>query len=225
MNIGIFGTGNVGRTLAAKLSDTGHAVMLGTRDPAAKETADAGKGQTFGQWRALHPGVKLGGYAAAAAHGAVLVNATSGMGSMDALASAGESGMAGKILVDISNPLDFSRGMPPTLFVSGADSLGERIQKAFPRTRVVKTLNTVTASLMVDPRSLAGGEHDMFVCGNDPAARAEVSGYLRDWFGWKHVTDLGDITNARGTESYLLLWIRLWGTLKTPQFSIRLVGG
>jgi predicted dinucleotide-binding enzyme len=167
--------------------------------------------------------VGLGTYASAAAHGEIVVNATSGVGSLDALKEAGEANLAGKILLDVANPLDFSKGMPPTLFVSSGDSLGERIQRALPRTRVVKTLNTVTASLMVDPAALAGGEHDMFVCGNDAAANTEVAGRLKEWFGWKNVVDLGDITNARGTEAYLLLWVRLWGVLKTPHFSIRLV--
>ena len=224
MNVAFPGTGNSGRTLSVNLVEKVHRVMLETRDPARMQNSvPQGQGQSFSEWLARNPGVKLGTYAQAAAHGAVLINATSGGGSLDALRAAGEDRMAGKILMDIANPLDFSRGMAPTLFVSNDDSLAERIQKAFPRVRVVKTLNTVTASLMVDPRSLAGGEHDMFVCGNDPAAKTEVAGYLRDWFGWKNVTDLGDITNARGTESYLLLWVRMYGQMKTAHFNLRIV--
>ena len=160
MNIGILGTGNVGRTLAAKLVEKGHQVMLGTRDPAEKEkSAPQGQGQSFPEWRAKNPGAMLGTLAQAAQHGAVLVNATSGGGSLEALKAAGEDRLAGKILIDIANPLDFSRGMPPTLSVCNDDSLGERIQRAFPRARVVKTLNTVTASLMVDPRRLTQQGH------------------------------------------------------------------
>lgn len=224
MNIAILGTGTVGRTLAAKLVEKGHRVMLGTRDPASKQkSAPQGQGSSFSEWHANNPGVKLGTMAQAAQHGQVLINATSGSGSLEALQAAGEERLAGKIIIDIANPLDFSRGMPPTLLVGNDDSLGERIQKAFPRARVVKTLNTVTASLMVDPRSLAGGDHDLFVCGNDAAARADVAGYLRDWFGWKKVTDLGDITNARGMEAYLLLWVRMYGQLKTAHFNLKIV--
>ena len=220
MNIGILGTGMVGKTLAAKLSSLGHDVMLGTRDPAATM---ARVSDGFPSWHGQHPGVKLGTFADAARHGEVVMNALSGQATLEALGAAGEDHLSGKILIDISNPLDFSRGMPPSLFVSNTDSLGEQIQRAFPRTRVVKTLNTVNANLMVAPSQLGDGEHTLFVCGDDATAKAVVTGHLKDWFGWKDVIDLGDITTARGTEMYLPLWVRLWGTLKTPVFSVRVV--
>ncbi|MBS1124681.1 MAG: hypothetical protein H6Q90_6909, partial [Deltaproteobacteria bacterium] len=113
--------------------------------------------------------------------------------------------------------------MPPSLSVANTDSLGEQVQRAFPTTKVVKTLNTVNAFLMVDPQQLAGGDHSMVVCGNDAGAKAEVTRILKAWFGWKDVVDLGDITNARGSEMFLPLWVRLYGALQTPMFNIKIV--
>ena len=168
-------------------------------------------------------GVRIGTFAEAAQHGEMVINATSGMGSLHALQQGGADHLEGKILMDISNPLDFSQGMPPTLSVVNTDSLGEQIQRAFPAVKVVKTLNTITASLMVDPRQLAGGNHTLFVSGNDAAAKAQVVEWLADWFGWQYVIDLGDIATARGTEMYLPLWLRLWGALGTGVFNIQVV--
>jgi predicted dinucleotide-binding enzyme len=226
MKIAVLGTGVVGQAIGAKLADLGHEVMIGTRD-AAETLARQAPGQygqpPFSAWLQQHPGVRLGSYAEAAAHGEVVVNATNGMGSLDALRQAGEANLNGKVLIDISNPLDFSHGMPPSLFVSNTDSLAEQIQRAFPRARVVKTLNTVTASLMVDPGQVAGGEHTIFLSGNDPAAKAQVAGWLATWFGWKHILDLGDISTARGVEMYLPLWLRLWGALGSGMLNIRVV--
>jgi hypothetical protein len=134
---------------------------------------------------------------------------TAGAGTLDAARAAGEANLRGKILIDVSNSLDFSKGMPPALFTGNIDSLGEQLQRAFPDTRVVKALNTVNAAVMVDARQLAGGDHDIFVSGNDAAVKARVGELLRDAVGWKNVVDLGDISTARGTESYLALWVRL----------------
>jgi 8-hydroxy-5-deazaflavin:NADPH oxidoreductase len=131
------------------------------------------------------------------------------------------SNLNGKVLVDISNPLDFSKGMPPSLFVSNTDSLGEQIQRAFPGVKVVKSLNTVTAAIMVDPQAVAGGEHDMFVCGNDASAKEAVVGILNE-FGWLHIIDLGDLSAARAMEMYLPIWLRLWGALGSGMFNIRI---
>jgi hypothetical protein len=167
--------------------------------------------------------VKLDTFAGAALHGEILFNATSGTASLAALQAAGARLMEGKILVDISNPLDFSKGMPPSLTVCNTDSLAEQIQRTFPGTRVVKALNTVTAKLMVDAAQVAGGEHHLFICGNDAGAKQKTAELLRAWFGWRQVMDLGDITNARATEMILPLWVRLYGTLKTPMFNIRIV--
>jgi len=123
----------------------------------------------------------------------------------------------------VANPLDFSRGMPPTFSVANTDSLGEQIQRAFPGVRVVKSLNTVAAALMVDPGQVAGGDHHMFVSGDDPDAKARVMRLLTDGFGWLQVIDLGDITSARATEMYVALWLRLFGALGTPMVSLKVV--
>lgn len=226
MKIAVLGTGTVGQTIAAKLAQIGQTVMMGTRSPA--ETRARTQPGPYGQpplseWLAQNPGVQLGAYSEAAQFGEAVINATNGMGSLEALRQAGEANLNGKILIDIANPLDFSRGMPPTLSVSNTDSLGEQIQRAFPQARVVKTLNTVTARLMVDPGLVANGDHTVFVCGNDPAAKAQVSQWLAGWFGWKDILDLGDITTARGTEMYLPLWLRLWGAAGTGLLNIRVV--
>lgn len=228
MKIGVFGTGIVGQTISGKLAELGHDVMIGTRDPKAtlaRTEKDALGFPPFRDWHASHANVKLGTFAAVAAHGELFFNVLSGQGAVDGLRAAGEDALAGKVLVDVTNPLDFSKGFPPSLFVSNTDSLGEQIQRALPKTRVVKTLNTVNAFIMVDPRSLAGGEHTMFVAGNDESAKATVTGLLREGFGWKDVIDVGDITAARATEGFLPLWTRLYGVLGSAQFSIRVVRG
>jgi hypothetical protein len=226
MKIGIFGTGGVGQTIAAKLAELGHSVMIGTREVAAtlaKTERDGYGNPPFAEWLNAHKDIQLGTFAQAAEHGEVLINATYGYGSLPALAAAGLDHLKGKILIDISNPLDFSKGMPPSLFISNTDSLGEQIQRQFPDLKVVKTLNTLTAALMVNPRQLADGDHHVFVSGNDADAKATVTSYLKDWFGWKHVLDLGDITTARGTEQLLPIWVRLWGTLQTGMFNFKIV--
>jgi predicted dinucleotide-binding enzyme len=135
---------------------------------------------------------------------------------------AGEENLNGKVLVDVSNPLDFSQGMPPTLSVSNTDSLGEQIQRRFVDTRVVKTLHTMNAYLMVDPAQLAGAEHTVFVCGDDAEAKAEVTELLRS-FGWTDILDLGDISAARGTEMLMPIWLRLFGALQKPVFNYKIV--
>lgn len=225
MNIGVLGTGMVGRVIAAKMVDLGHAVMIGTRDVAALQTRTEPDGMgnpPFAVWHRDNQRVNLGTFAEAAAHGEMLFNCTNGMASLDALQRAGETSLNGKVLVDIANPLDFSQGMPPSLFVSNTDSLAEQIQRSFPQVKVVKTLNTLNAYLMVDPRQLAGGDHTVFVSGNDAAAKAQVTQLLRE-FGWQDIIDLGDITTARGTEMLLPIWIRLMGTLQTPTFNFKIV--
>jgi len=215
MKLGVLGTGTVGQTIGGKLVALGHEVKLGSRT-ATNEKAAA--------WvKAAGRGASQGTFADAAAFGEVVFNCTSGAGTVDAARAAGEANLRGKILIDVSNALDFSKGFPPSLFTGNTDSLGEQLQRALPETKVVKSLNTVNANLMVDAGSLAGGDHDIFVSGDDAGAKARVSELLRDWFGWKNVVDLGDITTSRGVESYLALWVRLYGAVKTPQFNIKLV--
>ncbi len=226
MNIGVLGTSMVGQTLSGKLAELGHDVMVGTRDVAQTlartETHPYGF-PAFNVWRKDHPAVKLGTYAEAAKHGAVVLNATNGNGSLAALQQAGAANLTGKILVDIANPLDFSQGMPPALSVCNTDSLGEQIQRAYPEVKVVKALNTVTAFLMIDPGQVGGGDHTLFICGDDPGAKAQVTGWLQTWFGWRDVLDLGGISNARGTEMYLALWARAFGALGTGLFNVKIV--
>jgi predicted dinucleotide-binding enzyme len=211
MRIGVFGTGTVGQTIATKLVEVGHDVRMGSR-AAHNEKAKA--------WVAA-AGAKAseGAFSDAATFGEVLFNCTSGKASLAALQAAGAENMKGKILIDVANPLDFSRGMPPSLSVCNTDSLAEQIQRAFPNVKVVKSLNTVTARLMVNPGSVPG-EHEIFVCGNDTEARASVAGFLKEWFGWRNVLDLGDVSAARGVEMYLVLWVRLMGVLGTPMFNV-----
>jgi 8-hydroxy-5-deazaflavin:NADPH oxidoreductase len=152
----------------------------------------------------------------------MVVNATAGTVSLEALEMAGEDNLNGKILIDVSNPLDFSRGMPPTLWVSNTDSLGERIQRRFPEAKVVKTLHTMNAYVMVDPAQLVGADHTVFVSGDDAEAKAEVGELLRS-FGWTDIIDLGDITTARGTEMLMPIWLRLFGALQKPVFNFKIV--
>lgn len=225
MRFGVFGTGAVGRTLAEKLAKLGHDVLVGTRDPA--ETLARGQADSTGisplvAWLEQHPSVRLGTMDQAAAHGEILVNAMNGAASVAALQTIGEVSLKGKVLMDVANPLDFSKGMPPSLTVCNTDSLGEQIQRALPSVHVVKTLNTLNAQLMVQPQVLADREHTVFVSGNDPHAKAQVTAVLRS-FGWQDIIDLGDISTARGVEMILPLWVRLWGALKTPHFSLSVV--
>jgi predicted dinucleotide-binding enzyme len=228
VRVSVLGTGMAGRVLSGKIAELGHDVMVGTRDVQAllarteRGSADA---QPFSEWMAGHPGVKLGTFAEAAAHGEVVFNATAGLAALEALEAAGSPNLAGKILIDVSNPLDHSAGFPPTLSVCNTDSLGEQIQRAHPRARVVKTLNTVNAYVMVDPKGLGDGDHHVFVSGDDPAAREEVTGILQEWFGWEHVVDLGEISTARGPEMYVALWLRLFGALGDPMVNVKVVSG
>ncbi len=223
MKIGVLGTGGVGQTISVKLSQIGHDVMLGTRDVNRTRAKVESDGYPFRNWLEAHSAIQLGTFAQSAQWGEVVINATSGHASIAALESAGEANLNGKILIDISNPLDFSKGMPPSLFVSNTASLAEQIQARFPSVKVVKTLNTLTAPLMVNPNLLADGDHHLFVSGNDADAKNSVMDYLKTWFGWKHIIDLGDITTARGTEMMLPVWIRLWGVFGSPMFNFKIV--
>lgn len=203
----------VGKAIASKLVTLGHHVCMGSRS----STSEAGEA-----W-ALDAGANasFGTFADAARHGALLFNCTNGAASIAALESCEGAALAGKVLIDVSNPLDFSKGMPPTLFICNDDSLGERIQTSFPDLKVVKTLNTVNASIMVDA-ALLPGKHDLFMSGNDADAKAQVKSLLAESFGWSIIHDLGDITTARGTEMILPLWIRLWNTVGSPMFNFHI---
>jgi predicted dinucleotide-binding enzyme len=218
MKIAILGTGMVGSAIATKLVNVGHQIMMGSRTA----NSDAAR-----QWlRSIDGKAQIGTFADAAAFGDIVFDCTNGANALAALRAAGEKNLRGKILVQVGNPLDFSQGMPPMLTVCNTDSLGEQTQQAFPDVRVVKALNTVNCDIMIEP-SRVPGDHDLFICGNDTEAKREVTERLCEWFGWKadNIVDLGDITNARGTEMFLALWVRLWGVLGTPHFNIHVVRG
>ncbi len=170
-----------------------------------------------------NPTISLKTYAAAAQDAAVIVLATKGDGAQAALASAGN--IEGKIVLDITNPLDFSKGFPPTLFLSNDTSLGEVLQLAFPKTHIVKSLNTMFNGLMVNPRSL-GEDSTVFVSGNDANAKATIVSILKE-FGWKdtEILDLGDITTARGTEGVLPIWLRIFGATRNGFFNFKVATG
>ncbi|MFI9101896.1 NADPH-dependent F420 reductase [Streptomyces fildesensis] len=213
MRYAVLGTGEVGRTLAGKLVALGHEVTLGSR------TKDNAAALAWAQ--EAGPGGHNGTFADAAAFGEVVVNATGGMVSLQALEAAGAANLAGKLLVDVANPLAFADG-EVVLDPVGSDSLGERIQRAFPQARVVKTLNTVNSAVMVDP-SRVPGEHVLFLSGEDTAAKEQTAALLAE-FGWprERVVDLGGITSARGTEAYLLLWVKAMGALGHADFNVAL---
>lgn len=214
MKIGILGSGMVGETLGAALVARGHDVKMGSRTAAnAKAMAWAEKAGAQASY---------GTFADAAAFGDVAILCTNGHGAV-AAATAAAAGLDGKLVIDTTNPLDFSKGFPPSLFFRGDDSLGEQVQHAVPGAKVVKALNTVNAILMTDPRRVGGGNHDLLIAGNDAAAKQQARELLDEWFGWTHFIDLGDITGARATETYLALWVRLMKTFGSPDFSIKLV--
>lgn len=213
MNIAVLGTGIVGKTIGSKLIELGHRVIMGSRTPTNE------KGREWAE--KAGPDASVGTFSDAVKAGEIIFNCTAGLASLEALQIAGEENLNGKVLLDVSNPLNFSKGMPPSLSVCNMDSLGEQIQRAFPNTRVVKTLNTVNAYIMVNP-GLIPGDHDMFVSGNDAGAKKQVEEILRLWFGWKIVIDLGDITNARAQEMLLPMWVRLFGSLGTPNFNFHI---
>ena len=211
MRIAVLGTGTAGRTLAPAFRRLGHEVTIGTRDPVATRARE--------DWTldiALQP------YDEVADTADMVVNATNGQGSLSALAMVGEEALAGKVLLDVANPLDFSGGFPPTLTVKDTDSLAEQIQRAFPEARVVKALNTVNAAVMVDPSRIGDGSTTMFLAGDDTSARSTVRELLGS-LGWQDVVEFEELSAARGMEMWLPLWVRLMGRLGTPDFNLKIV--
>jgi 8-hydroxy-5-deazaflavin:NADPH oxidoreductase len=218
VKIAILGTGMVGATLGTKLLQQKQEVMMGSR------TANSEGAQMWLKSVAGHG--QIGTFAQAAAFGEIIFDCTNGANALAALHLAGSENLGHKILIQIGNPLDFSKGMPPSLTVCNTDSLGEQTQREFPEVRVVKALNTVNCEVMINPARIPG-DHALPICGNDSEAKKEVAERLTDWFGWKpsNIVDLGDITGARGTEMYLPLWLRLWGAVGTPVFNFQLARG
>jgi 8-hydroxy-5-deazaflavin:NADPH oxidoreductase len=223
MKIGIIGGGGVAQTFGAGLIALGHDVVLGIRNVTADELAkDRAQAVPLADWQAK-TGAKVMTMAQAAAHGDLIVNATAGQASLAALALAGAANLKGKVLIDIANALDFSQGMPPFIHAAytGATSLAEQIQAAYPETHVVKAFNTVSAAAMVNA-AFVPGDHDLLIAGNDAGAKQSVTDIAKA-FGWTHIVDLGDIVGARATESLLPLWVRMWMMGSDPRVNIHLV--
>lgn len=228
MKIAVLGTGMVGRILAARLSQLGHDLVIGTRNPKdtlARTTPDGMGTPPYAQWQDEHPEVRLLGLPDAGAHGEIILNATHGAVSRDALHAVGADHLAGKVLLDLALPLDLSQGMPPTLTVANTDSLGEQLQRDFPDAKVVKSLTTVYCEIMVDPGRIPG-EHNIFVAGNDDQAKKTVEGILHQ-LGWpaESILDLGDITGARAVEMYSRLSFTLAEKFGSFELNIHVIRG
>lgn len=222
MKIAVLGTGMVGRAHAARLLELGHAVRVGTQDVDATLAASATglTGETYGQWQRTHPDAELCTFADALTDAELVLSALNGQVVEKVLGGLADA-LAGRTLIDASNPLDFSTGTL-TLTVCNTDSLGERVQRALPRTAVVKGFCTATAAVQVNPAGLGGGEHDMFVAGDDADAKQAVVALMRE-YGWRTVHDLGGIAGARGLEMMLPAWVGLMNAFGTPEFNYRIV--
>jgi predicted dinucleotide-binding enzyme len=221
MKIAVLGSGFAGRTLAAGLADLGHHVTIGTRDVTAtrqKNEPDQMGNAGYAVWAQDFPHIGLASFADAAAGADLFVNATAGNGSIAALTAAGAANLGGRVLLDVSNPLEFSQGFPPNLFVKDDDSLGEEIQRAFPDARVVKALNTMIGDVMTTPKSVADGNHSVFLSGDDSEAKRVISELLAA-FGWADVIDLGGIQTARATEMMVKIRLLVMTSLGTPIFN------
>ncbi len=226
MKISILGTGIVGQTIAAKMTELKHKVFMGTREAtvtSSRMQTNPMSGRSFPDWHIANPGVSLVNYQDLPGDTDIFINATGGHGSIKALESVGHTKLEHKVILDIANPLDFSQGMPPSLYICNTDSLAEQIQKEFPGSHVVKSLNTMNCFIMVNP-GLVKGNHTVFMSGNDREAKAMVKTLLEE-IGWNamNILDLGDITTARGTEMLLPVWLRLWGALGTADFNFHIV--
>jgi 8-hydroxy-5-deazaflavin:NADPH oxidoreductase len=229
MKIAILGTGNVGQTFATKFTALGHEVMMGTRnvaDTLARKATDNYGSLPFGEWHSSNEKVQLGTFAEAVAYGQIVLNALQGAVTITAINSANAADFDGKILLDISNPLDFSKGFPPSLIpeLQNTNSLAEEIQKTLPNAKVVKSLSTMWSGLMVNPAMIGNGDHNAFIAGNDADAKTKVKEILAS-FGWiaSNILDLGDITKARGVEMYLPLWLSIYGATNNGAFNIKIV--
>lgn len=219
MNIGVLGTGMVGETIATALTKKGHNVRMGSRS-ATNEKAAA--------WvKRSNDHATQGNFTDASAFGEIVFLCLNGAYALDAVRSVDADSLAGKIVIDLTNPLDFTQGMPPRLLqgLNNSNSLGEEIQKALPSSRIVKTLNTVNCRVMVDPGLVNHGAHTLFFSGNDADAKNKVKHFLVDSFGWKpeHLLDLGGIETARVTEAYVPFWVTMMQAIGSPLFNIKVV--
>jgi predicted dinucleotide-binding enzyme len=224
MKIAVLGTGFAARTLAAGFADLGHAVTIGTRDvptTLGRTEPDRMGNVAYADWAQGYPEIRLAPFAEAAAGADLFVNATLGSGSIAALTAAGAPNLADKVLLDVANPLEFSSGFPPNLFVKDGDSLAEQIQRAFPDARVVKALNTMVGDVMTAPKSVADGDHSVFVSGDDADAKRVVTELLVA-FGWTDIIDLGDLSTARATEMMVKIRLLVMTSLGTPIFNFKI---
>jgi predicted dinucleotide-binding enzyme len=213
MKIGVLGTGMVGTTIATKLVQLGHHVTMGSRTPDNSAAAN---------WAAANGiNASRGTFTDAALYSELVFLCTKGEATLEVVRTAGAKAFNDKVVIDVSNPLDFSRGMPPSLLMCNTESLGEHVQKALPYAKVVKTLNIVNCEVMVDPAK--GGNPTMLLSGNDTNAKQTVVALLMD-FGWTDIVDLGDIRTARGTEMLLPVWLSLWNIIGHPHFGFKIVG-
>lgn len=212
--IGILGSGDVGRALGRGFAGRGWDVRVGTRSP-----------ESLAEWvaevEASGGSAAAGSFADAASHGDVAVLAVRGDIALEALDLAGPENLAGSLVLDATNPLDFSGERPPHLLFGGTDSLGERVQAALPDAKVVKCFNTVSNTRMVDP-SFEGGTPPMFVCGDDVGAKARAEGLLAE-LGWPGVLDVGDIRSSRYLEALVPLWVRVGAVLDTYEHAFAVV--
>jgi predicted dinucleotide-binding enzyme len=219
MNIGVLGTGVVGETIATALTAKGHNVRMGSRS-ANNEKAAA--------WvKKSNEHATQGDFNDAATFGELVFLCLNGEHALDAVRSIEADNVLHKIVIDLTNPLDFSKGMPPRLIegLHNSSSLGEEIQKLLPGAYVVKALNTVTSNLMVNPKLVNNGDHHLFVCGNNADAKNKVKHFLVDTFGWKpdNLLDLGSIESARTTEAYVPFWVSMMQAMGSPMFNVKVV--
>ena len=219
MNIGVLGSGVVGQTIATALTAKGHNVRMGSRSSNNEKAAE---------WvKKANEHATQGDFNDAAAFGEIVFLCLNGAHALDAVKTIKADSVSGKVVIDVTNPLDFSRGMPPRILegLGNSNSLGEEIQKALPDAFVVKTLNTVNCNVMVDARIVNGGDHHLYLCGNDADAKNKVKQLLADAFYWKaeNLLDLGNIENARATEAIVPFWVLVMQAAGTPMFNFKVV--
>lgn len=214
MKIAVLGMGTVGETIATKLIENDHEVMVGSRTNSNEKSITWAKGKERASY---------GTFAQAASFAEEFIfNCVLGEATLTALELAGSENMEGKIIIDLANPLDFSDGFPPTMFISNMDSLGEQVQFNFPDSYVVKSLNTINCTIMLDP-SMVSGDHNVFMSGNSEEAKSKFASLLKS-YGWEtdNIIDLGDISTSRGTEMMLPMWTRLYGKFGHANFNFHI---